>query len=138
MRSRSQVAGWQAAADSGFIVPGIRRHMIQDVVANSLEWHIAIDAVFQFNQAFARIYSIAASGAILLWSVSVLRNGGLRRGIAIFGCILAPALIGLIGIGHLRLDLHGMAVVVFAHALWFVVVVAELCKQPDQPLVSPG
>ena len=127
-----------ATAISGFIVPDIMRHMIRDAAANSLQWRVAIDAVFQFNQAFARIYSVAASGAILLWSVSVLRNGGLGRGIAIFGCIIAPTLIALIAIGHLRLDVHGMAVVVLAHALWFVIVGAQLWRQRDQPIVSPG
>jgi hypothetical protein len=123
------VALLMATAVSGFIVPDIMRHMIRDAAANSPQWHIVIDAVFQFNQAFARIYSVGASGAILLWSASVLRNGGLGRGIASYGCIIAPALIGLIGIGHLRLDVHGMAVVVFAHALWFVIVGAQLCRQ---------
>lgn len=126
-----------ATAVSGFIVPDIMRHMMRDALANSPQWHIVIDAVFQFNQAFARIYSIAASAAILLWSASVLRNGGLGRGIAIYGCIIAPALIGLIGIGHLRLDVHGMAVVVCAHGLWFVIAGVQLCRQRDQHVVSP-
>ncbi|HEY1984615.1 MAG TPA: hypothetical protein VGG85_04355 [Terracidiphilus sp.] len=120
-----------ATAVSGFIVPDIMRHMVRDAAANAPQWRIVIDAVFQFNQAFARIYSVAASFSIVLWSASALRHGGLPRSLAIFGCIVAPALICLIAVGHLRLDVHGMAVVVFAHAVWFVIAGLQLCRQPQ-------
>lgn len=109
-----------ATAVSGFIVPDIMRHMIRDGAANVSQWRMIIDAVFQFNQAFARIYSVAASAAVMLWSVSALLNGGFGKVIAVYGCLIAPVLIVLIGAGHLRLDVHGMAVVVLAHAIWFV------------------
>ena len=72
------VAGFIATAVSGFIVPSIMRHMILDVPATAQQWRIVIDGIFQINQAFARIYSVAASLAIILWSVSALRNGGRR------------------------------------------------------------
>ncbi|HMG85436.1 MAG TPA: hypothetical protein VK574_06815 [Terracidiphilus sp.] len=117
-----------ATAVSGFIVPDIMRHMIRDGAANVSQWRMIIDAVFQFNQAFARIYSVAASVAVMLWSVSALRNGGLGKVIAVYGCLIAPVLIVLIGVGHLRLDVHGMAAVVLAHAIWFVGVGVEMWK----------
>jgi len=122
-----------ATAVSGFIVPDIMNHMIRDAAANASQWHIVIDAVFQFNQAFARIYSVAASTAMVLWSASALRNGGLGRTIAIYGCVLPPALIVLIAAGHLQLNVHGMAIVVLAHAIWFITVGAQLYREPDQP-----
>jgi heme A synthase len=117
-----------ATAVSGFIVPDIMRHMIHDGAANVSQWRMIIDAVFQFNQAFARIYSVAASVAVMLWSVSALRNGGLGKVIAVYGCLIAPVLIVLIGVGHLRLNVHGMAVVVLAHAIWFVGVGVEMWR----------
>jgi heme A synthase len=117
-----------ATAVSGFIVPDIMRHMIRDGAANVSQWRMIIDAVFQFNQAFARIYSVAASVAVMLWSVSALRNGGLGKVIAVYGCLIAPVLIVLIGVGHLRLNVHGMAVVVLAHAIWFVGVGVEMWR----------
>jgi heme A synthase len=117
-----------ATAVSGFIVPDIMRHMIRDTAANASQWRMIIDAVFQFNQAFARIYSVAASVAVMLWSVSALRNGGMGKVIAFYGCLIAPVLTVLIGVGHLRLDVHGMAVVVLAHAIWFVGVGVEMWR----------
>src|SRR5579859_2030761 len=73
-----------AAAVSGFIVPSIMRHMMRDAAAAAPQWHIAIDSIFQINQAFARLFTVAASIAMALWSASALRHGGLGRGIAIY------------------------------------------------------
>jgi heme A synthase len=131
------VALMLATSVSGFVIPDIWRHMLRDTAANAPQWKLVADAVFQFNQAFARIYSIAASLAILLWSISALRNGGLSRGIAIYGCIIAPLITVLIAVGHLRLNVHGMTAVVLAHAIWLVIAGAQLIRNPD-PYPAPS
>ena len=125
------VAVMIAASVSGFIVPGIMKHMVRDVPAAAPQWQIVIDGIFQINQAFARIYSVAASMAIILWSVSALRNGGLGRGVAIYGCVVAPLIIVGIGIGHLRLDVHGMAIVMVGQVIWFIVTGSQLARRSD-------
>ena len=130
------VALMVATSVSGYVIPGIMRHIVRDTAANAPQWTLVIDAVFQFNQAFARIYSIAASLAILLWSIAALRNGGLGRGVSIYGCVIAPLLIVLIAVGHLRLNVHGMAIVVLAHAIWLVIAGVELLRQPESILPS--
>jgi hypothetical protein len=122
-----------AATVSGFIVPSILRHMARDGAATVPQYHLIIDAIFQFNQAFAQIFSVAASAAIALWSASALRNGGIGRGIAIYGCIVAALLAAGIVAGHLRLDVHGMAVVVLGQAIWFILAGAQLCRRQNQP-----
>jgi hypothetical protein len=119
-----------AAAVSGFIVPNILKHMVRDAPAAAHQWQIVIDGIFQINQAFARIYSVAASMAIILWSVSALRNGGLGQRAAIYGCVIAPLIILGIGAGHLRLDVHGMAVVMLGQAIWFIVAGFQMCSTP--------
>lgn len=119
-----------AAAVSGFIVPSIMLRMVRDVPAAAQQWRIVIEGIFQINQAFAGIYSVAASLAIILWSVSALRNGGFGRGIATYGCVISPLIILGVVTGHLRLNVHGMAVIVLAQAIWFVTVGAQLCSRP--------
>lgn len=109
-----------AAAVSGFIAPTLLRHMAHDGAAYDSTWRIVLDAVFQFNQAFARIYSVAASVSIVLWSAFALRHGGLPRALAFYGCTLPPVLILLVAVGHLRLNVHGMLAVVLVHTLWFL------------------
>jgi hypothetical protein len=124
------VAIFIAATVSGFIVPGIMQHMVRDVAANASMWRMVIFGVFQFNQALARIFSVAASIAIILWSASSLRNGGLSRGVAIYGCVVGPLIILGVGIGHLRLDVHGMAAIWLGQAIWFIIAGAQLCSRP--------
>jgi hypothetical protein len=132
----SAVAILIATAVSGFIVPNIMRHMIRDAPAAAPQWHIVIDAIFQINQAFSRIYTVATSGAIILWSASALRNGGLSRGIAIYGCVASSLLIVGICVGHLKLDVHGMTIVVLAQAIWLIGAGAQLGK--DTVIQSVG
>lgn len=119
-----------AASVSGFIVPRITQHMAHDDPANAHTWQILVDGIFQINQAFARIYSVAASAAIMLWSVSALKNGGFSRSAAIYGCTVMPLLIVGVAIGHLALDVHGMAVIWLAQAIWFIGVGGNLCSRP--------
>ena len=123
------VAALIAATVSGFIIPGMMEHMIGDVPAAAHQWQIVIDGTFQINQCFARIFSVCASAAIILWSVSALRNGGLGRGVAIYGCVISLLTILGISVGHLRLDVHGMAVVALSQAIWFVIVGTQLLSR---------
>jgi len=125
-----------ATAVSGFIVPSIMKHMVRDVPAAAHQWEIVIYGIFQINQAFASIYSVAASMAIILWSVSALRNGGIGRGAAIYGCIISPLIIVGIGIGHLRPDVHGMAAIMLGQGIWFILAGSQSCSRPADG-VSP-
>jgi hypothetical protein len=111
-----------ATAVSGFIIPDIWQHMILDVPAAARQWQIVIDAIFQINQAFSRIYAVGSSMAILLWSVAGLRNGGLHRAVALYGCVVAVLIAAAIAVGHVRLNVHAMAIVVGAHTIWFILV----------------
>lgn len=119
-----------ATAVSGFIVPAIMKHMAQDVADAAHQWQIVIYSIFQINQAFARIYSVAASLSIVLWSVSALRNGGFGRGIATYGCIISSLIILGICVGHMQLDVHGMTLVALGQAVWLIVVGYQLYSKP--------
>jgi hypothetical protein len=122
------VAIFIAATVSGFIIPAIIKRMAQDAPGNAHSWQIVIDGIFQINQAFAQIYSVAASLAVILWSVSVLWNGGLSRGVSIYGCVISGLIILGIAVGHLRLNVHGMAAVWLGQAIWFIVAGSQMCS----------
>jgi len=127
------VAIFIAATVSGFIVPATMKHMARYTAADMRTWQVVIEGIFQINQAFAQIYSVAASVAMILWSVSVLRNGGLIRSLAVYGCILSALIIIGILIGHLRLNVHGMGAVWLGQAIWFIVAGWQLCALPAGP-----
>jgi hypothetical protein len=124
-----------ATSVSGFIVPDIMRRMVRDVPANAPQWKIVIVSIFQINQAFARIYSVAASLAIILWSAASLRSSdgerALGRGLAIYGCVACPTIIIAIASGLLHLDVHGMGLVVLIHAIWFILAGQRLYSSTD-------
>jgi hypothetical protein len=126
------VAAMIAAAVSGFIMPNILARMARDVPAAAHQWQILIAGIFQINQAFARIFAVATSLAIVLWSGAALRNGGLGRGVAIYGCIIGSLITIGIAIGHLRLDVHGMGIVALGQVVWFICVGYRMvsAKQP--------
>ncbi|HET9405935.1 MAG TPA: hypothetical protein VFO39_01735 [Candidatus Sulfotelmatobacter sp.] len=119
-----------ATAVSGFIIPEIMKHMVRDAAENQHQWQIVITSIFQINQTFSRIYSVATGLAIILWSVSGLRNGGFGRGAAIYGCVASALVIATVGSGLLRLDVHGMAAVVLAQAVWFILIGSRLRSGP--------
>jgi hypothetical protein len=122
------VAVMIAASVSGFMTPTLLKHMLRDDPSATHQWHIVIDALVQINQAMSKIYSVGTSLAIVLWSVAALRNGGLNRALAIYGVVIAALITILIAAGHLRLDVHGMAIVAFTQALWFVFAAARLYR----------
>jgi hypothetical protein len=123
------VAIFIAATVSGFIIPATMKHMARDGAAEMRTWQIVIDGIFQINQEFAKIHSVAASLAVILWSVSVLRNGGLSQSVGVYGCVISALIILGIGIGHLRLNVHGMAAVWLGQAIWFIVAGWQLCSK---------
>lgn len=122
------IAIFIAAAVSGFIEPRIMRHMTRDAAAAGPQWLIVIDAIFQINQAFARIYTVAAAIAMGLWSCAALRNGGMSGKMAFYGIAMAVVLIAVMCSGYLPLNVHGMGAVVLAQAIWFVGVGWGLCR----------
>jgi len=126
------VAIFIAASVSGFVLPEIMQHMARDSGTEMRTWQIVIDGIFQINQAFARIYSVAASVAVILWSASVLRNGALGRSVAVYGCIVSALIIVGVAVAHLRLNVHGMAAVWFGLAIWFVLAGAQLWSPSRQ------
>jgi hypothetical protein len=117
-----------AASVSGFIVPNIIKSMLRDDRSYTHQWNIAIQSIFQINQAFSKIYSVGTSLAIILWSVAALCNRGLSLVLAIYGIAISALITIGIVVGHLRLDVHGMAIVAFSQALWFLLAAARLYR----------
>jgi hypothetical protein len=128
----SCVAIFIAATISGFVIPPILKHMARDEAANAHQWEIVMWGIFQLNQAFARIYAVGASVAIILWSTAARHSGGLSQGIVIYGYIIAALVILGVGSGHVQLDVHGMAAVGLTQIIWFVLVGWQMYSRPRE------
>ena len=80
------------------------------------------------NQALAKLGVVAMSAAIVLWSVALLHDRARGRWLALVGFLagLAPAIALLAG--AIRLDVHGMLLVVVLEAIWNLAAGAELIR----------
>ncbi len=122
------VAALIAAATSGFVAPAFARGMLDASATVKERTHALLDYNAELNQAFAKIFTVGSSAAIALWSIAILRTRALASGIGLYGLLLGPAAIVGIVSGHLRLNVHGMGLVMFGQAIWFILVGILLCR----------
>lgn len=125
----ASVAVMSAAVVSGFIGPTLVRRILAAEPSVKAGWEIALRYNGLLNQAFARVYVVASSAAIILWSASILRSGALARGVGIWGCVVGPLVLIALLSGHLTLGVHGFGLVVLAQASWLVTVGALMCRR---------
>ncbi len=109
-----------AAVVSGFVTPELMRGHLDADAATKEQLHRVLDLAHELNQGFARVYVVASSAAIALWSVAILRGRGLAKGLGVYGLVLGvAATLGIVS-GHLRLDVHGFGAVVLGQAVWWI------------------
>ncbi|HEY2232541.1 MAG TPA: hypothetical protein VGK01_03610 [Candidatus Angelobacter sp.] len=114
------VAVMNAATLSGLVAPGVARHMLAGEPGSRDMWSVAFHLSGDLNQAFAMVFVVASSSAILLWSISILRSGIFSRALGIYGCFVAPLTLIAVLSGHIRLNVHGFGMVVLGQAIWFI------------------
>jgi hypothetical protein len=118
----ASVAVMIAGTLNGLVAPTLMRRIVAATPETRETWQAMLSYNFQVNQAFARVYSVGASLAILLWSVAILRYRTLGMGVAIYGIILGVVTAAGIGSGLLTPDRHGFAILIFGQAIWFLLV----------------
>jgi hypothetical protein len=124
--SMASVAVMNAAVLDGLVAPNLIREILSAAADARAGWQLAMKLSFEMNQAFARLYAVASAAAIVLWSVSALKSRMLGWGVAIYGFVLGVVSVVGIGSGKLTPDVHGFGLVVFAQAIWFLLVAARM------------
>jgi len=127
----ADVAVMIAAAASGLTAPGLFHHMAASP-GTADAWRAALALNGHINQAFATIFVVASSAAIVLWSAAILRSGGFSRPLGMYGCIIGPLTVIAVLSGHIRLNVHGFGLVVLVQAIWFISAGVLLWKD-DEP-----
>jgi len=122
----ASVAVMIAGTLNGLAAPGLMRKIVAATPETREIWQAILSYNFQVNQAFARVYSVGASLAILCWSVAILRYRTLGMGVAIYGIILGVVTAAGIGSGLLTPDRHGFAILIFGQAIWFLLVASGM------------
>ena len=113
------VAVMIAPALSGLVGTDILRHIVAREPERE-QWRMLMQYNFMVNQAFARIFVVASSTAIVLWSCRMVKGQLISVGLGIYGLLLGPALVIAMVAGGLRLDVHGFGLIAFSQAVWFI------------------
>jgi urea transporter len=127
----ASVAAMGAAVASGFVAPAITRRMpAADESARQV-----LQTVFHYNgylnQGFAKVFVVASSVAVILWSITLLKSSGFARIIGVIGCVVGIVSLAAFFGGHLRLNVHGFGLFIFAQSAWAILVGALLCRPED-------
>ena len=124
----AQLAVMIAAVASGLLAPALAVQMVSTTGAE----HDVAAALFHYtgaiNQAFAKVFVVASSSAILLWSAAILAHGRLSRAAGVLGVIVGTLVLFALVVGHLRLDVHGFGAVVLCEGIWMITVGVLLAR----------
>ncbi|HEX8169227.1 MAG TPA: hypothetical protein VF824_01660 [Thermoanaerobaculia bacterium] len=127
----AEAAGFIALVMSGYVATRVA-HAMQGAEPQLRDtWRVAFKYTGILNQAFSRVFVVAAAVAIIVWSTTMLRRRIFGRGIAIYGLVCGIVLTIVVASGLLRLNVHGFGVAMLALGIWFVIVAAELVARPD-------
>jgi hypothetical protein len=131
------LAVMNAAVADGLVAPSLFRQIVASAGSPPAidGWRMMSRYNFYANQAYAQVFVVASSVAIVLWSASTWRSRQLAPGLGIYGCILGPVTLLALFSGRLNLDAHGFGIVIFGQAAWFIVAGALLWRHED-PVVA--
>jgi hypothetical protein len=124
----ASIAVMNAAVCDGLLAPNLIRQIVSATPETRDGWRMVMNYNFLMNQAFARVYAVASSLAVVLWAVSILRNKTLGRGVGIYGAALGAVTVAGIFSGFLTPDRHGFGMLIFGQAIWFLIVAAGLLR----------
>jgi hypothetical protein len=124
----AMVAMMNAVVVDGLVSPGLAREIVDATGTASQGWRIAFNHNSLMDQAFMRVFLVASSAAIVLWSASIVRSVALPRSVGIYGCVLGAITVIALLSGQLDRHTHMFGMVIVGQAIWFLVVGALLCR----------
>ncbi|HYL63050.1 MAG TPA: hypothetical protein VE077_10550 [Candidatus Methylomirabilis sp.] len=114
-----------AAVLSGTVMDGlVEPRLLQQIIGSTAQTRELWQAITKYNAlvvgGFVRVYVVAAGLAILLWSVSMVKNGKRGFGIALYGGVLGIATVAGVLAGFLSPESHAFVMVIVGQAVWFL------------------
>lgn len=126
-----------AATISGFVTPSFAASHGGTGEAELETAHRIMAYGFHINQALAKLGVVTMSVAFLCWSAVLLRRAGLARGIGVAGIAVGAFPLLAVAAGHLRLNVHGMGLVLLVQALWSLGVAWLLIRERRERVAAP-
>ena len=114
----------------GLVIPEILRRVQESDEAGRMGLASTIGFAAIAASSLTTIYVAAVSLAVLLWS-TILYRERVARGLACFGGAVAMLFLAGLLSGILKLNLHGLLVVVFVQGAWFIAAGVWLMRRAD-------
>ena len=124
----AMMAMMNAVVVDGLVSPGLAREIVNATATAGQGWRIVFNHNSLIDQAFMRVFLVASSAAIVLWSASIVRSIVLARGVGIYGCVLGATTVIALLSGQLDRHAHVFGMVIVGQAVWFLIVGASLCR----------
>lgn len=118
-----------AALINGFAVVSIVELRGADEPAVFEKLHPLLALCRILNQTCTQVGVVASSAALLLWSITLLRQGGVDRAIGAFGVLAGVVPAAAMLHGTITMNLHGLAVFVLPLALWSAACAVRLIQR---------
>jgi hypothetical protein len=125
------VAGMFAAVVSGLIAPVLTGQILGADESTGNLFQLILKYNGLLNQAFAKIVVCASSIAVVLWSGSILRISKFAQVVGLIGFVVGIASIVAFLSGHLRLNVHGFGLFIFAQSVWVILLGVFLWRSGD-------
>jgi hypothetical protein len=122
-----------AALVSGFVVSDVATLMPHDTSTDQQVARALLTLCGILNQACANCATVAMSAGILLWSIDLVRRrdrDDRRFGILVGALGIAVGIVPIVALpmGAIRLDVHGMMLVVLLWSAWLLAVAGWLIR----------
>ena len=129
------IAVMGAAVADGLVTPRVLEQIVASADSQSTmeTWRMFSRYTFIWNQAFAQVFVVASSAAIIAWGAAIWQSRKLPLGLAIYGCILGLVTMAALFSGHLPLDVHHFGAVMLGQSIWFVIAGAVLWNGHPSP-----
>ncbi len=112
----------------GLVSPGLARQIVDTTGTAGQGWRIAFNYNGMLDMAFMRVFVVASSVAITLWSASMVRKPEFGRAGGIFGLILGGAALVTLFSGLMGRYEHLFGMVFVGQAIWFISAGVQLCR----------
>jgi hypothetical protein len=122
------VAVMFAAIASGFIGTELARRVLEAGAEGRAAWEPIQAWNFALNQSTTRVFVVAASTGIVLWSVAMMNVPRFGRPLGGVGVVVGVGAIVAVLAG-MRLDIHGFGAIVLGHGVWLVWTGIRLLKR---------
>jgi uncharacterized membrane protein YvlD (DUF360 family) len=125
-----------AAVMSGFVATGVAMSIRPETAEVAKAVAALYAYTFVLNQGFAKVYVVASSAAIVLWSLRGIRLGGGWRAAGIFGLLAGAVPAAGVLASALPLNVHGFGIVVLVQAAWTLWIATRLMSDRAQATVQ--